>query len=216
MKSTIIENSSDSFADFHDGDWIKEIFTLSDGSKIENIIEEFHAHWWGSSRMFVLPWLLVKGVRNASAVESEYTLDDVWAKYLNNNAFQGALWKIAENSYCSLYYAYENLLVAISLEYSDRKVRVTDRDFTAQLNNILGESITSKVWSSSKIILAKEIRNAIVHNGGKVTDKLVKLEYENISDDGDVSISASDTRDLYNMLKPLVKKLVKRVVAVNS
>jgi hypothetical protein len=216
MKSTIIENSSGSFSDFHDGDWMTEIFILSDGSKIENIIEEFNAHWWGSSRMFVLPWLLVKGVRDASGINNKYTLDDVWAVYLYNNAFQGALWKVAENSYCSLYYAYENLLVAIALEYSDKKIRVTDRDFTAQLNNILGESITTRVWSSSKIILAKEIRNAIVHNGGKLTDKLVKLKYENISDNGDVIISASDTRNLYNMLKPLVTKLVKRAVEINS
>ncbi|MDR8525102.1 hypothetical protein [Shewanella fidelis] len=212
MKEIFIENSHESFADFHDSEWIKDLFQLVEGSFLENEVEDFCSHWWGASRMFTLPWLLTKGVCDIAGLKDPDSLECVWNKYLENNAFKGAAWKTAENSYCSLYYAYENLIVAICCKLSGDKARVTNRDFNKKLIILLGEPTVTKVWTNSNVVLAKEIRNSIVHNGGKVTEKLEKMNFKNISGNGDVFISATDTRKLYISFKPLIRILLERAL----
>ncbi|MCF7515337.1 hypothetical protein L3V43_17695 [Pseudoalteromonas sp. L23] len=216
MKTAFIENSPLSFEDFHDRDWIKELFSLTESSGFKDNIDDFAAQWWGSARMFTLPWLLVSGVHSLAEEHRPVSLDQVWNEYLKIDGFNGALWKTAENAYCSLYYAYENLVVSILAKLSGDKVRVTDRNFHRTFSSCLSEKLLGNVWSSPKVVLAKEIRNSIVHNGGKCTPKLERLKFSSLSETGDVMISASDTRELYNFLKPLVMMVVKSAVERES
>ncbi|VAX25939.1 hypothetical protein MNBD_NITROSPIRAE01-1747 [hydrothermal vent metagenome] len=173
------------------------------------------AHWWGSSRMFTLPWIAVNGVHKVINREDE-SIDSIWAEYLKFNAFNGALWKLSENSYCSIYYAYENLVVNLLSKISGCPVRVTDRNFFSTFVSHFDESTVGKVWGSPKVSLAKEVRNSIVHNGGKATEKLLKLKYSGLVEDGEVFISASVTRCLYDDLKPLVNIVINEAVYSKS
>ena len=111
MKQIFIESSFSNFSDFHDSKWYEELFGLSKGLSIESAVEAFSSHWWGASRSFVLPWLLVSSVFDASnsgggEIKSK---QELWDKYLHINSFKGALWKTAEGAYGAIYYAYENL-----------------------------------------------------------------------------------------------------------
>ena len=83
---------------------------MSEGSLIEGIVEDFASHWWGASRAFVLPWLLVGSVFDATSFADGKikSKQELWDKYMENNAFKAALWKTAESAYGSIYYAYEN------------------------------------------------------------------------------------------------------------
>jgi len=135
MKIAYTENSLASFEDFHDGDWIKQIAQLAKGTEIESIVEEFASHWWGSARAFILPWLLANGVYDGinTVVPLTISPQDVWNGYLEINGFHAALWKLSEGMYCSIYHAYENLLVNLLQKIKGKKLRVTDRDFTKLL-----------------------------------------------------------------------------------
>lgn len=62
MKKIFIESDFKSFEDFHDKRWFSDLFDLFDGSEIVDEVEGFLIHWWGASRAFTLPWLLVDGV----------------------------------------------------------------------------------------------------------------------------------------------------------
>lgn len=128
------------------------------------------------------------------------------------DSFKAALWKTAEGAYNSLYYAYENLLVDALNANLESKVRVTDREFGSRVARIFGESLASKLWSNSTIAIAKEIRNCLVHRGGKVSDKLLGMKPLPRISDGDVLISASDARNLHAELKGRVEILIRNQV----
>jgi len=210
MKQIFIETDYSSFEDFHDGKWFEHLFKVVDGLKIVDAIEHFSTHWWGASRAFVLPWLLVSAVYNASnsrgrVVGSKQAL---WNEYLETNAFKGALWKTAESSFCSIYYAYEELIVRLINVDRINTIRVTDRDFNKAVTQNFGENIAEKVWGNSFIALTKEIRNCLVHCGGKASPKLLKMRSLPKIDGNDILISATDVRVLHNYLKPRVMLLV--------
>jgi len=132
MKTIFIESDLSSFEDFHDGEWLKQVFELVKGTVGEDIALAFVSHWWGSARAFVLPWLLVNGVYDSvySTIPPDKSRQDVWNEYLKFNEFQGALWKLAESMYCSIYYAYENLIVNVLNRIKNISIRVTDRILT--------------------------------------------------------------------------------------
>ena len=211
MKQIFIESSYESFADFHEGKWYEQLFEIAQGSKIQASVEDFAFHWWGASRAFVLPWLLVGGVFDASnggggEVQSKQQL---WQHYLAHDSFKAALWKTAEGAYSSVYYAYENLLVNALNANLERTVRVTDREFGSLVLRIFGEPLASKLWSNSTIAIAKEIRNCLVHCGGKASKKLLGMKPLPQISEGDILISASDARNLHIELKSRVEMLIR-------
>ena len=212
MKSIFIEEDLSSFEDFHDGRWLEKVAGLVKGTNIDTVVEEFATHWWGSARAFVLPWLLVNGVYNAvnSIIPVKSSRQDLWSEYLENDSFRIALWKLSEGMYCSIYYAYENLIVNLVGEIGGVRVRVTDRDFNKALIGVYGEEFANRIWNSNFISVSREVRNCIVHNGGKPSSKLSKMNPLPLIRDGDILISASDTRQLYNTLKPIVHEIIEK------
>lgn len=130
------------------------------------------------------------------------------------NEFNVALWKLSENIYCSLFFAYENLIVNILKEITGSSVRVTDqKSFKKILRDAFDEQLAHKVWHQTLVYTARESRNSIVHNGGKATTKLLKVKpLPAYIQDNDVVISAKITRRLYNDLKPLVYEFVVKSV----
>lgn len=216
MKIAYTENSLSSFEDFHDKEWLKKVAQLVKGTEIEGLVEDFVAQWWGSARAFILPWLLVNGVYDSinSLVPLPTSPQDMWNDYLKFNEFNGALWKLSESMYCSIYYAYENLLVNLLQEISDKKIRVTDRDFTKLIREVYGDKFANKIWSSNFISTSREIRNCIVHNGGKASSKLLEMKPRPHIEKENVIISASDTRKLYNNLKLIVYEILRESLKI--
>lgn len=215
MKTIFIESDLSSFADFHDGEWFAQLFAGVDGSDIEAAVEDFAAHWWGASRSFVLPWLYVTGVYDA--INSTVPIigkskQGLWDEFLEVNAFNASLWKIAEGAFCAIYYAYENLLVRMLAELRGSPIRVTDRDFTKELIKVYGESMVSKIWTGNQISVAREVRNCITHNSGKASERLLSMRPRPKVESGDVLISASDVRVLYTRLKPIVNEAINESV----
>ena len=210
MKTIFVESDLSSFEDFHDGEWLEKVFESVKGTWLESIVEEFAAHWWGSARAFILPSLLVNGVYDSvdTIVPLDRSRQDVWKDYLKHKEFRVALWKLAESRYCSIYYAYENLIVNILKRIRNSGIRVTDRGFNKVLIEVYGDKFANKIWISNFSSVSREVRNCIVHNGGKPTDCLLKMKSLHLIKDGDVMISASDTRKLYNTLKPLVYEIL--------
>lgn len=210
MKTIFVETDLSSFEDFHDSEWLKKVFESVKDTWLESIVEEFASHWWGSARAFILPSLLVNGIYDSAytIVPPDRSRQDVWNDYLTHNEFRVALWKLAESMYCSIYYAYENLMVNILKKIRNSGIRVTDRDFNKVLIEVYGNKFANKIWTSNFVSVSREVRNCIVHNGGKPSVRLLKMKPLPLIKDDDVMISASDTRKLYNTLKPLVYEIL--------
>lgn len=210
MKTIFVETDLSSFEDFHDSEWLKKVFESVKDTWLESIVEEFASHWWGSARAFILPSLLVNGIYDSvyTIVPPDRSRQDVWNDYLTHNEFRVALWKLAESMYCSIYYAYENLMVNILKKIRNSGIRVTDGDFNKVLIEVYGNKFANKIWTSNFVSVSREVRNCIVHNGGKPSVRLLKMKPLPLIKDDDVMISASDTRKLYNTLKPLVYEIL--------
>lgn len=212
MTRIFIEDDYESFADFHDKEWLLAQFQLTKSTPIEIQLSSFAASWWGHARSFCLPWLFIGSIHDL--VEGELlvrnsTKQEFWDRYLEIDGFKAALWKLAENSYCGLYYAYELLLVEIINMSLDERTRVTDRKFNSQVINHFGATLGNRLWNETSISTAREVRNCLVHNGGKATDKLLNRQSLPMIDDGQIMISASDTRALYSALQSRVEQLIK-------
>ena len=212
MKTVFVESDLSSFEDFHDKAWIEKIFKLAKDTDIEEIAEEFASHWWGNARAFVLPWLLVNGVHdsiyNPIPFPPDKSPQDVWNEYLKHKEFRGALWKLAENTYCSIYYAYENLIVNALSRILNARIRVTDRDFNKTLIEVYGDKFANRIWNDRYIAVSRELRNCLVHNGGKASERLLKMKPVPHIRKGNILIPASDTRKLYDTLKPLALEIL--------
>jgi len=210
MKMIFTEFNLSSFEDFHDKEWFSKTYALVKGTGLESVTEDFVAHWYGNARAFIFPWLLIDGVYDGinAVVPLPSSPQDLWNDYLKLEGFHAALWKLAENTYCSIYYAYENLIVNLLIKILGSKVRVTDRDFNSKLVKIYGDQLASKLWTSSFVAMSREVRNCIVHNGGKASKKLLDMSLRPQIDEDNIMISASDARYLYTQLKPLVSVLL--------
>jgi hypothetical protein len=120
IRKIFVEGDLSNFEDFFDPDWVKNINGLIENTTIEKIVGNFAANWWGNARAFVLPWLLVPGVSDVINEFFPISLDvspqRTWNEYLKHPEFNIALWKLSENVYCSIYFAYENLIVNVLKE----------------------------------------------------------------------------------------------------
>jgi len=207
MKTIFIESNISSFEDFHDKEWFEALFAITEGTEIQREIDEFSSHWWGASRAFLLPWLLVTGVYdgiNSVVPILDKTKQDFWEEYLMVNAFKGSLWKVAEGAYGFIYYAYENFVVSLLNKKQDKPLRVTDRQFNSTLLGEFGIKVVNSVWNDSFVAVSREVRNCLVHNGGKTSPRLMKMSPLPRIEKEDILISATDVRVLYQKLKPKV------------
>lgn len=222
LRKILIEDDISNFRDFFDKEWITKINGIVENTSIDSVVGNFAVSWWGSARAFVLPWLLVTGISdvlnelipNPFEVAPTPTPQKAWEEYLKHNEFHVALWKLSENVYCSLFFAYENLIVNILKEITGTPIRITRKsDFKKKLRDTYDQEIAHKIWHQTLMQSARETRNSIVHNGGKATKDLLKVKpLPNYIQDDDVVISALVTRKLQNDLKPLVQEFVEKSV----
>ena len=212
MTRIFIEDDYESFADFHDKDWLIKQFDLTKGTRIEKQVSTFGYAWWGHARAFVLPWLFVGSIHDLiqqNPLSTNPSKQAIWDEYLKINGFKAALWKVAESSYCGLYYAYELLLVGVVNAYLEKPTSVSHPGFSASVTSRFGQKLSTRLWSDPHISTAREVRNCLVHNGGAASAKLLRMQNLPMIDRGQIMISASDARVLYSLLKTRVELLIK-------
>lgn len=206
-----IEDDYESFSDFHDREWLQVKFEQTKNSHLHDLVSRFAASWWGQARSFFLPWLFIGSIADLIAsnpLSRNPSTQELWDEYKKIDGFKAALWKLAENSYCGLYYAYESLVVeTINLGSKEQK-RVTDRDFLDLVRDHFGEPVANRLWNDQSVSATRESRNCLIHNDGRATAKLKKMQGKPMIDDGQILISASDTRALHELLKPKVDELI--------
>ena len=206
-----IEDDYESFSDFHDREWLKTKFDLTKDTHLEEQVSKFAASWWGQARSFFFPWLFIGSISEllkSNPLSASPTCQELWDEYKKIDGFKAGLWKLAENSYCGLYYSYETLVVSALNMQRTKPIRVTDRDFLEAMRQHFGEPLANKLWNDQSISAARESRNCIIHNGGLATKKLLNMQGKPMIDSNQILISATDTRSLHSTLKVKVDDLI--------
>lgn len=206
MKTYLILPNLEDYRDFHDKEWIAAFFELAVTVPLKGfgeLAEHFAGNWHGAARAFVLPSLLVTGITAfAKGIAPGWASEkELWESYKTRPEFISALGKNTENCFMALYCAYEDYLVnAMKLNPGAGKLRVTDRNFAKRMKDLVGDEITQQCWHHPQVQVAREVRNCIVHNGGRATPKLLTKSPLPRIEANNILISPLELRGLYGLL----------------
>lgn len=127
-------------------------------------------------------------------------LESLWQEFLGNEDFLTGVWKSEENAYVALYFAYEVFLIRC-VKLGLGIDRLESHQLSKRLIEFVGEDCANTSWNDGPIYLAKLIRHAIAHNGGRVTTSLKKHRAKLTLQDDEIVILAPDTTELFLLLK---------------
>lgn len=136
-----------------------------------------------------------------SSVKQELDGEAVWQQYLSINPFHMGLHGTMRLVYLAVYGAYENFVVhALSIAHGGKRIRVTDRDFKENFRAVLGDFIDD-AWFAKDIHVARLIRHALIHAGGRVTNDLRNCDIPLLVHEGILNVFPEHISELYDTLK---------------
>jgi hypothetical protein len=112
--------------------------------------------------------------------------------------------------YNGLYYAYEEFLRAcVGLGKVEADYRVFGfKKLEKDAKELFGDSVTDHCLSHELVKIARFARNALAHNGGKLTDELKALTHDfPVDHENTIHIVANHNRNLYSALKGRAYKI---------
>lgn len=148
-------------------------------------------------------------------LEQEYGPIAFWGELLQANEFRLSIWGSQRVCYGALYHAFENFArqcVAIaSGESSDWRPSRDIKDAACQL---YGAQFANACLADDAITSARLVRNALAHNGGKLTKELRGINHGLMVENDKLQIMACDTAMLYHMLKPRAYDLAEKTLSL--
>jgi hypothetical protein len=125
----------------------------------------------------------------------------VWEQYLALFPFKLGLHGTMRLVYLAVYSAYENFVVrCLSIAHGGKPIRVTNRDFDAQLKHAFGE-LANDAWFAPDIHIARLVRHSFMHAGGRITKELRNRKIPLEAQDGCLHVYPEHISKLYNVLK---------------
>ncbi len=137
--------------------------------------------------------------------------NDIWENFINtrNYDFRHAVWSNQRVSYLSGFSAYDNFIVKIVKDKLKLdEYRRTSSDFYKDIKRVFGEETGKIVWNDGEILILREIRNSLAHEGGKINDKLKKLKHECVLEDDVIQITPKDIKRLFSAITCAVEAIV--------
>jgi hypothetical protein len=162
-------------------------------------------------------------IRKAEEAEEEvgdcFPGEGLWNGFVNSKdgiEFQLGVWGSQRLCYPALYHAYENFVRDVmSVRMGDPKYHIPHyKEFLKQATNHLGVAIVGECLTDPQVNLARLVRNAFAHKGGKMTKQLRELpQIPFIIENDVIQIMAPDTTNLFNVLKDRVVRLAEVAIA---
>ena len=138
-------------------------------------------------------------------------LDEIWSEFLSITEFTLSLWSLQKLCYCAVYYAYENFLrMCVSIGQDRPEYRPRTDELMRDLRALFGIPIGDACLSDEGVVLARQVRNALAHNGGRATTEIEANRGELSILDGDIQIMPLDVRKLYTLLKGQVTAIAEK------
>jgi len=106
---------------------------------------------------------------------TKFDVSAYWNFLINTSEFQFCILGTQRNNYCSLFFPYEDFLAAViktkEPPYSSKKEFIS----TAFARHF-GDPVTDFCWKHEEVDLARLVRNALTHNGGRFGPDLEKYK----------------------------------------
>jgi len=148
-------------------------------------------------------------------VQTSHPIEPMWQMMLDDPAFRLSLWSSQRVAYQVFWNAYEEFLVRCARQASGRSnLRCTADEFKSALRTTFGtgKDILGPCWTCQEIYTIREVRHVLSHAGGRVTERMVKLNH-GVEIVGDVlQILPDDNHRMLARLRAAVDVLVAAAV----
>jgi hypothetical protein len=144
----------------------------------------------------------------------EFVIENLWPRLIGEFEFHSSIWATQSLCFGSLYYAYEDCLVRTyrvvvgDPAYRFFKVKQFAGDFAKAFDDRLRD-----FCFSGDVNVARLVRNAFAHNGGREREELRKEKHSYHVADGEIHISPTNTKDLFELLKVRATRLITEAIA---
>lgn len=144
-------------------------------------------------------------MRDASgSTPCPFPADALWREYLTHSEFTLSLWASQRLCYGAVYYAYENFLrQCVAIGRGDSDYRASNASVLARdIDDTLGPGLASELVDSAEVTTARLFRNALVHNGGRLTASLkARRPSTAAGSDGLLTVMPEHVVGLFELLK---------------
>jgi hypothetical protein len=115
----------------------------------------------------------------AEAVKREFPIEPMWAEFRKEVGFEISLWASQRVAFVAFYNAYEAFIVdCLKVGTGRSQLRSTDKKpFNEALRCGLSADISAPCWWHHDINIARLVRHALSHNGGRETEDLKKQKH---------------------------------------
>jgi hypothetical protein len=132
----------------------------------------------------------------------EFDTESLWRSFLPNSEFQFSPLGSQRLCYGAVYYAYEDFLLrTFKVVTGHVSYQIRADDYARDFATTFGTALSHSCWSDPAVLIALLTRHALVHNSGRVTDRLSRQKHSLRVEDGDFQIMPSDTKALFDLLK---------------
>lgn len=138
------------------------------------------------------------------ANEERFDVEQAWQSFLDPNLIELhlSIWGSQRICYGALFHAYEDYVRhCVSVARSDPNYRTFFKQLIRDAVALVGQTIADYCLNDRPVQIARLVRNALAHNGGKITDELRGLPHGLAVEDDAVQIMAPDTKQLFDQLK---------------
>ena len=142
---------------------------------------------------------------------------NLWETFLKAEGFHTSLWASERMCYGALYYSYEWFLTqCVRIKLGNPKYKRGRKEkFTNDFRSAFGPQETVACLEDKEVEIARLTRNALTHNGGRITDVLQSHRHSfEVSDAGEIQIGAVHTTQLFKKLSSCVHQLAEVAVAM--
>jgi hypothetical protein len=147
----------------------------------------------------------------AAAVKENYPVEPIWHQFLGDVPFRMSLWASQRVAYVAFYNAYVSFVVdCLKVGTGFPSLRSTDKkEFNEALRTGLSQDISGPCWSHHEINIARLVRHALSHNGGRETDDLKRLKHGIKLIGEELQIVPYDNHHMLRRLRTAVEELIR-------
>jgi hypothetical protein len=124
-----------------------------------------------------------------------------WREMLAHPEFLMAVWSSQRIALADVFFAYEDFVLSCFRRVTNQPRYRIGRAFLVDLSKAYGPQLANDAWDNHGVKVAKLVRHAIAHNGGKETPDLAELRHRIRVIDGGLQVTPADTRAVFDDLK---------------
>jgi hypothetical protein len=153
--------------------------------------------------------------RNDNMPTMEFPGQEFWNTRLANNPEYGLVLEASQRMcYGALYFGYEHFLVGnYEVVTGEKDYEIYEKTFAKHLTATFGQSICDTCWTPDHgIKVARSVRHALVHSGGRDTPYLQAMNHGLRIENGKLCILPADTKALFGRLKDRVLRVTSKAL----